>query len=75
MIHVPNRSFLPLAALFVLFLTIGCKTIGVAQNGFKQLFDGKTMNGWQGDTAYWRAENGMIVGEVTPSKPLKTNTF
>ena len=75
MIHVPNRSFLPLAALFVLFLTIGCKTIGVAQNGFKQLFDGKTLNGWQGDTAYWRAENGMIVGEVTPSKPLKTNTF
>jgi hypothetical protein len=43
--------------------------------GFTEMFDGKTLNGWKGDTAYWRVENGEIVGEVTPAKPLKNNTF
>ena len=44
-------------------------------SGFTDMFDGKTLNGWKGDTGYWRVENGEIVGEVTPAKPLKNNTF
>ncbi|MCC7017894.1 MAG: DUF1080 domain-containing protein, partial [Rhodospirillales bacterium] len=44
-------------------------------DGFKQIFDGKTLNGWEGDSAYWRAEDGDLVGEVTPDKLLKNNTF
>ncbi len=44
-------------------------------DGFEPIFDGKTLNGWEGDTAYWRAENGNLIGEVTPDKPLKSNTF
>lgn len=43
--------------------------------GFVKIFDGKTLQGWEGDPTYWRVENGAIVGEVTPSTPLKTNTF
>ncbi|HRP34202.1 MAG TPA: DUF1080 domain-containing protein [Agriterribacter sp.] len=46
-----------------------------ANDGFEKIFDGKTLNGWEGDTAYWRAENGDLVGEVTPDKLLKSNTF
>jgi len=45
------------------------------EEGFAQMFDGKTMNGWDADTGYWRVENGALVGEVTPAKPLKNNTF
>lgn len=45
------------------------------QEGFKPIFDGKTLEGWDGDTTYWSVENGNLVGEVTPSTPLKTNTF
>lgn len=45
------------------------------EEGFVQMFDGKTMNGWDADTGYWRVENGALVGEVTPAKPLKNNTF
>ena len=44
-------------------------------NGFVKIFDGKTMNGWEGDTNFWRVEDGSFVGEVTAAKPLKTNTF
>ncbi len=42
---------------------------------FKDIFDGKTLSGWDGDTTVWRVEDGNIVGEVTAEKPLKTNTF
>jgi hypothetical protein len=45
------------------------------EEGFVPIFDGKTLAGWQGDAQYWRVENGNLVGEVTPSTLLKTNTF
>ena len=41
----------------------------------QQIFDGTTLAGWDGDTAFWRVEHGAIVGETTSEKPLKANTF
>ncbi len=43
--------------------------------GFVPIFDGKTLNGWDGDTTFWRAENGEIVGETTTEKVVKVNNF
>ena len=43
--------------------------------GFVSIFDGKSLNGWDGDTNFWRVENGEIVGETTPEKPMKLNSF
>src|SRR6188474_556838 len=43
--------------------------------GFELIFDGKTLNGWEGDPKYWRVENGSLVGEVTPETLLKQNSF
>jgi hypothetical protein len=45
------------------------------ETGFELIFDGKTLKGWEGDTNYWRVENGCLVGEVTPDKILKQNSF
>ena len=45
------------------------------KTGFISIFDGKTLNGWEGDTNLWRVENGNLVGEITPDKLLKTNSF
>lgn len=42
---------------------------------FVQIFDGKSLTGWEGDTTYWHAENGSLVGRVTSATLLKTNTF
>ena len=42
---------------------------------FISIFDGKTLNGWQGDTSMWRVEKGVLVGEVKPGKTLKNNSF
>src|SRR5688572_24820070 len=43
--------------------------------GFAPIFDGKTLTGWDGDTTFWRAENGEIIGETTPEKVVKENNF
>jgi len=45
------------------------------EEGFQPIFDGKTLKGWEGNPAYWRVENGSIVGETTAENATKTNTF
>ncbi len=68
---------LPLALAVVLTLAVG--THGLAQRkktaGFVPIFDGKTLRNWQGDSTYWRVENGCLVGEITPTTLLKANSF
>lgn len=43
--------------------------------GFKPIFNGTSLEGWDGDTTFWRAEGGAIIGETTAANPLKANTF
>jgi hypothetical protein len=43
--------------------------------GFRQIFDGKSLTGWDGDPSLWRIEAGAIVGETTAAAPLKQNSF
>jgi len=47
----------------------------LAETGFTSIFDGKTLNGWDGDPDFWRVENGIIVGETRPDHQPKQNTF
>jgi hypothetical protein len=42
---------------------------------FRSIFDGATLSGWEGNPAYWRVENGVIIGETTPATLLASNTF
>jgi hypothetical protein len=43
--------------------------------GFEPIFDGKSLNNWEGDKAFWKAVEGSIVGESTADNPVKENTF
>jgi len=43
--------------------------------GFTSMFDGKTLNGWEGDPKYWHVDDGTMVGEITPETLIKSNTF
>jgi len=81
-----NNLFRPLsimAALTFGTLAISCSSQSSESSDaaasdneeFTSIFDGKSLDGWDGDTAYWRAENGTLIGEITPDKPLKTNSF
>ena len=44
---------------------------------FVQIFDGKTLNNWKGDSAFWSVRNGILTGEETKATAplLKANTF
>ena len=45
------------------------------RTGFDVIFDGTSLKGWDGDPAFWRVENGALVGQTTAEAPLKENTF
>lgn len=81
-----QKSILNTACVILaLIITGGCKKPSedvqqmsadtVQGDGFVQIFDGKTLTNWVGDSTYWRVEGGSLVGEVTPTTLLKTNTF
>ena len=43
--------------------------------GWTQIFDGKTLKGWDGSHDVWRAEDGAIVGESSPEHPSGTTNI
>jgi hypothetical protein len=66
------------ALILTMGIAIFTQTSCMAQKkekGFKSIFDGKTLNGWEGDQTYWSVENGNLVGQITPETLLKTNSF
>lgn len=55
---------------------IACSPVLAADEAdFVELFDGKSLQGWDGDPVYWSVKDGAIVGEVTPDTLLKRNSF
>jgi hypothetical protein len=84
-----SRKFLPLALMLIVIMS-GCKQAPSddtsagdrelaadqqEEDGFVKIFDGKTLNNWEGDTAHWSVSNGSLVGQIRPEKLLKTNSF
>ena len=43
--------------------------------GWTQIFDGKTLQGWDGDTDIWHVEDGAIAGVSTPEHPSGTTNI
>ena len=68
------RVCLPLLGA-ALLLAVPSRATADDDAGFVSLFDGKTLAGWEGKPDFWRVEDGAIVGETTPEKPTKGNTF
>ncbi len=55
------------------FLVAGTSLVSAQE--FVPIFDGKSLNNWDGDRDFWRVENGVIVGESSAEKRLTQNTF
>ena len=43
--------------------------------GFKAIFNGKDLTGWDGRPGFWSVKDGHIRGETTGSNPAPGNTF
>ena len=44
-------------------------------DGWTQIFDGKTLNGWDGPPDVWHVEDGAIVGESSAEHPSGTTNI
>jgi len=69
----PTFSFWVVGLLIIILPTI--VSAQKKKDRFVSIFDGKSLRGWEGDPIYWRVEDGNIVGEITPDKLVKNNTF
>lgn len=47
----------------------------LAETGFKEIFDGKSLDGWDCDKDFWRVENDELVGETTIQHQPVQNIF
>ena len=77
---MPVRSGVPttLAMLLVLLIVLPLLDTAVLNSASGQddsvaIFDGKSLEGWEGDHELWRVENGVLVGETTT--PLEKTTY
>ena len=41
--------------------------------GYKQIFDGRSLTGWDADPSIWRVEDGVMVGETLEGNPKGNN--
>lgn len=71
---------------FALIRTIGVIVVGClaiagqtsrsqAEEGFRPIFDGKTLDGWTGEPGRWRVEDGHLIGQWTEGNQPQENTF
>ncbi len=64
--------------LFLVGLMAACLAFPLTKEekkeGFKPIFNGKNLNGWDGDPRLWKVEKGILVGSTDGNK-IAGNTF
>lgn len=69
------KRLVRLALVLAVLLTSVSATWAGEKDGFKSIFDGKTLKGWEGKKEFWSVEDGAITGRTTKDNPTKGNTF
>ena len=85
---VPIKSLFVLLALLCVGLTASAASFAQDANavvappptkevpeGFVSLFDGKTLEGWDGSEKFWSVEDGCITGRSSEDNPVSYSTF
>jgi type 1 glutamine amidotransferase len=64
-------------AVCILALAVVSRLAAAAdsEDGFRPIFDGKSLNGWDGNPDIWSIEDNAITGQTRADKPLKANSF
>ena len=56
-------------------LLVATAAVAADEEGFEPIFDGKSLEGWDGNPDFWSVKDGAITGQTTKEKPAKGNTF
>jgi hypothetical protein len=67
----PRLKLLALALAATAFLA----PARAADSGFKPIFNGKDLSGWEGLSQFWSVQDGAITGQTKNQADLKANTF
>src|SRR4051812_1244903 len=82
--HMIPRKKLPLVLLFAAAALVGVPAAQLVNRAtaadspageFVELFNGKDLDGWDGDPNCWSVRDGAIVGQTTADHPIPKNTF
>jgi hypothetical protein len=73
--RIPSLACFLGIALGAAFAAVGAEAPAADSEGFRPLFDGKTLEGWDGDPRFWKVEEGCITGQTTKENPAPRNTF
>ena len=69
-----NR-LLPFAPLLWILTLAAPLSIADEKDGFKSIFDGKTLEGWSGKEKFWSVKDGCITAQTTEENKTDGNTF
>jgi hypothetical protein len=61
--------------MFVALTAVAQEVASENSSSSKSLFNGKDLDGWDGDPRFWRVENGELVGETSETNKAEKNTF
>jgi hypothetical protein len=68
-------KLLRLSPLIALALAATASLAAAADPGFKPIFNGQDLSGWDGLKEFWSVRDGVITGQTTAENVLKANTF
>jgi hypothetical protein len=70
------QALLASAIWFLLPFVLSSPLHAGDDDGFKPIFDGKTLKGWKApDMSYWSVQDGAITAESTEANPCTSNQF
>ena len=67
------RCLLRFVCLLAVFAVV--QSVTADESEFRTIFDGESLDGWDGDPRFWRVVDGTIVGQTTAQNPTEDNTF
>jgi hypothetical protein len=73
-----KSHFVVASALTFSGLVFACfctDSVAEEETGVQCLFDGKSLDGWEGKSQFWSVRDGVITGQTTADNPTKGNTF
>jgi len=59
----------------IFFPNLQAQQTATSEAAIINLFDGKSLEGWEGDPNHWRIEDGTILGEIPKGQSLNKNTW